>query len=102
MTICKQQSNLITHESAADLLSGPAKMSMKHISPYIVVYLVKVSAIDTAFQEFIFIMKYCPFMSTFCAHSLSSISFKNKKILLGFQTYKYPKRCAQMFIHRMT
>ena len=57
MTICKQQSNLITYESAADFLFDPAIMSMKHISPYIVVYLVKVFAVDTAFQ-FIFIMKY--------------------------------------------
>ena len=37
-------------------------------------------AIATAFQEFAFIVKCCPFTSTFVARSLPSISYKQKKI----------------------
>ena len=34
----------------------------------------------TAFQEFSFILKYCPLISAFDARSLSSISYERKKI----------------------
>ena len=73
--------------------------STKHVSPYIVVYLDKVFATATAFQKFIFIVKYCPFTSTFAARSFSSISDKQKKILLVFLTYEYLKRCPQINFH---
>ena len=57
----------------------------------------------TAFQEFAFIVKYCPFTSTVGAHSLFLINYKQKKNSLVFRTYDYPKRCAQInFISRMT
>ena len=72
--------------------------------PIGVYYLVKVFAIATAFKDdFTFIVKYCPFTSTFGACSLSPISSKQKMIPLEFQTHDYPKRYAQNnFIHRMT
>ena len=57
-------------------------------------YLVKVLVIATAFQDFAFIVKYYPF--TFVAYSLSSISRKQKKILIVCGTYDYPKRCEKM------
>ena len=51
----------------------------------------------------VFIAKYCHLTSTFAAGSLSSIGYKQKKILLVFRKYEYPKRCAQInFICRMT
>ena len=86
-------------QSVSDFLFDPANTSTKHISPYIVVYFVKVIAIATTFQEFIFIVKYCPFTFTFGARSLSSIRYKQKKILLVFRTYAYPNRCAKMKFH---
>ena len=58
----------------------------------LVVYLVKVFAIATAFLE----LTFCPFTSTFGACRLSLIIFKHKKIPLVFQMFEFPKRCAQI------
>ena len=43
-------------------------------------------------------LKSCAFTYTFGACSLSSISYKQKKILLTFRTYEYPKNCAQIIL----
>ena len=51
------------------------------------------------FQEFAYIVKYCPFLSPFGTISRSSISYKQKKIALVFRTYEYPKRCAGINIY---
>ena len=59
---------------------------LKHFRVYIVVYLVKMFAIAAAFQEFAFIIKWCPFVSTFGARILTSRSYTQKKIPLVFRT----------------
>ena len=48
----------------------PQTLSLTLVLSYTEVYLVKVFGIVTAFQKFTFIVKYCPFTSTFGAHSL--------------------------------
>ena len=55
-------------------------------------YLVNVFAITTSFHEFAFIVKYCPFTSTFGARSLFSISNKQKKISLTFAQINFKRR----------
>ena len=52
--------------------------------------------IDIAFQEFGFIVKRYPCTSKLGARSPSSISYKQKKIPLIFQSYEYQKRCAHI------
>ena len=74
--ICKQQSIIITQEVASDFLFDSANTLFKHFSSCIVMYLVKVFMIATAFQEVTFIViLYCCFTSTFGAHSLSLKKF---------------------------
>ena len=87
---------LTTLVSASDFLFDPVKASTEHKSPYIVV---KVFVIATVFQEFTSIMKYCPLTSSLGAHSLASISCKQKKISKVFRTYEYPKSCSQINFH---
>ena len=87
--ICKQQSIITTQEVASDFLFDSANTLIKHFSSCIVVYLVKVFMIATAFQEFTFIVKYCCFTSTFGAHSFF------EEILLVFRTYEYQKNALK-------
>ena len=49
---------------------------MKHFSPHIVINLVNVFEKATAFQEFSFSVKYCPFTSTLGVGSLFLISYR--------------------------
>ena len=51
-------------------------------------YLVKVFAISTAFQEFAFIAKCCPFTSTMGARTFSSITYKQNKIFENMSVRK--------------
>ena len=74
----------------------------KYVPAYIVVYLVKVFAIAVAFQKFLFIVKCCSVTSVFGAHSLSSISYRQKNIPLVFRAFEYLKRCIQINFHRQT
>lgn len=79
----------------------PAKTSIEHVSPYILV--TRVFAIPATFREFIFIVKLCLFTSILCARNLYSISYKQKKIPLVFRTYEHLKRCVKsIFVQRMT
>ena len=77
--------SLVDFKVSKKPVSAP-NTSTKCFSPYIVVYLVKVFAITTAFQDLAFIMKYCPFVSPFGPRILSSIIYKLKKIPRIFQT----------------
>ena len=86
--IYKQQRILTILESASDSLYYLAKTSSKHVSSNIVVNLVKVLAISTEFQEFAFIVKYCPSMSTFGAC-----------IFASYTQNEYPIRCSQYNLH---
>ena len=70
-----------TTESASDFLLDPAITSTNQVSPYIVVYLVEVFAIAKVFQEFALFVKFCPSRSTFGAHSLFLISYKQTRKL---------------------
>ena len=56
------------------------------------------SVIITAFQELTFIVKHCPFTSTFVAHSLSVIRYEQKKFL-WYAEHEHQKRCAQINFH---
>ena len=63
----------------------------------------KVFVTALAFQEFTYIVKYYPFIFTYGACSLFSISYEQKKSLLVFQIYEYLKDVLRsLFIYRMT
>ena len=94
--ICEQQGILTTQEFASDFRFDPTNTSTKHISPYIMVYFVKVFAIATTFQKFTFIVRYCPFPSAFGARVFKQ---RKKKISRVFRTYEYQNRCAQINIY---
>ena len=68
----------------------------KHVSADIVVYLIKVFATATLFQ-FTFIVKYCAFTSKFGAYSVSSITYKQKKIQPLFRPYGYQNLRSNQF-----
>ena len=69
-TMQQQQQLLDTIRVIFSFLFDLANTLTKYVPPYIVVYLVKVFVIATAFQEFTFIVNYCPFTSAFGACSL--------------------------------